>query len=46
MLQLHSLGLELLGARNTAQSEHLSVTPPPLVADALRHSCQVEVSAI
>lgn len=29
MLQLHSLGLELLGPRNTAQAEHLSVTPPP-----------------
>jgi hypothetical protein len=34
MLRLRGLGIELLGARNTALDEHLSVTPPPLVADA------------
>lgn len=41
MLRLRGLGLELLGARNTALDEHLSVTPPPLVADALGYSYQV-----
>jgi hypothetical protein len=41
MDRLRSLGLELLGARNTALGEHLAVTPPPLVADALGYSYQV-----
>lgn len=41
MDKLRGLGLELLGARNTAQDEHLAVTPPPLVADALGYSYQV-----
>ncbi|MCU1516648.1 MAG: recombinase XerD [Pseudarthrobacter sp.] len=41
MLRLRGLGIELLGARNTALDEHLSVTPPPLVADALGYSYQV-----
>lgn len=41
MDRLRSLGLEPLGARNTALDDHLSVTPPPLVADALGYSYQV-----
>jgi len=41
MLRLRGLGIELLGARNTALGEHLAVTPPPLVADALGYSYQV-----
>ncbi|MEW1986763.1 recombinase XerD [Pseudarthrobacter oxydans] len=41
MDRLRGLGLELLGARNTALDEHLSITPPPLVADALGYSYQV-----
>jgi hypothetical protein len=41
MLRLRGLGIELLGSRNTALDEHLSVTPPPLVADALGYSYQV-----
>lgn len=41
MDRLRGLGLELLGARNTALDEHLAVTPPPLVADALGYSYQV-----
>ncbi|MDQ0075723.1 hypothetical protein [Arthrobacter oryzae] len=41
MLRLRGLGLDLRGARNTALDEHLSVTPPPLVADALGYSYQV-----
>lgn len=41
MLRLRGLGIELLGSRNTALDDHLSVTPPPLVADALGYSYQV-----
>ena len=41
MDRLRSLGIDLLGARNTALDEHLFVTPPPLVADALGYSHQV-----
>ena len=41
MLRLRGLGIELLGSRNTTLDEHLSVTPPPLVADALGYSYQV-----
>lgn len=41
MDRLRGLGLELLGARNTALDEHLSITPPPLVAGALGYSYQV-----
>lgn len=41
MDRLRGLGLELLGARNTALDEHLAVTPPPLAADALGYSYQV-----
>lgn len=41
MLRLRGLGIELRGARNTALDEHISVTPPPLVADALGYSYQV-----
>ena len=41
MDRLRSLGIELLGARNTALEEQLAVTPPPLVADALGYSYQV-----
>jgi hypothetical protein len=41
MLRLRGLGLDLRGARNTALNEHLSVTPPPLVADALSYSYQM-----
>lgn len=41
MLRLRGLGIELLGSRNTARDEHLSVTPPPLVAKALGYSYQV-----
>ncbi|WP_404496707.1 recombinase XerD [Arthrobacter sp. GAS37] len=41
MLRLRRLGIELLGARNAALDQHLSVTPPPLVADALGYSYQV-----
>ncbi|WP_434612819.1 hypothetical protein [Arthrobacter sp. A5] len=40
-IRLRGLGIELLGAQNTALDEHLSVTPPPLVADALGYSYQV-----
>jgi integrase len=41
MDRLRSLGIELLGARNTALDEHLTLSPPPLVADALGYSHQV-----
>lgn len=41
MDRLRVLGLDLLGARNTALDDHLSVTPPPLVAAALGYSYQV-----
>lgn len=41
MLRLRALGINLLGARNTALDEHLSITPPSLVADALGYSYQV-----
>lgn len=41
MDRLRSLGLELLGARNTALDEHLTVMPAPLAADALGYSYQV-----
>jgi hypothetical protein len=41
MLRLRGLGIELRGALNTALHEHLSITPPPLVADALGYSDQV-----
>jgi hypothetical protein len=41
MLRLRALGIELLGARNTALNDHLALTPPPLVADALGYSSQV-----
>ncbi|MGK4219430.1 hypothetical protein [Kocuria sp.] len=41
MLRLRDLGIELLGVRNTALDEHLSVAPPPLIADALGYSYQV-----
>ncbi|MEQ4566866.1 hypothetical protein [Paenarthrobacter sp. CAP02] len=41
MDRLRSLGIDLIGARNTALGEHLSLTPPPLVADALGYSHQV-----
>jgi hypothetical protein len=40
MDRLRDLGIELLGARNTALGEHRAVTPPPLVADALGYSHQ------
>jgi len=39
--RLRSLGIDLRGALNTALDEHLAVTPPPLVADALGYSHQV-----
>ncbi|MDE8670973.1 recombinase XerD [Pseudarthrobacter sp. H3Y2-7] len=41
MDRLRSLGIDLRGARNTALDEHLLVSPPPLVADALGYSHQV-----
>lgn len=41
MDQLLSLGIDLLGARNTALDEHLTLSPPPLVADALGYSHQI-----
>lgn len=41
MDRLRSLGIDLRGARNTALDEHLAITPPPLVADALGYSHQV-----
>ncbi|UKA61109.1 recombinase XerD [Arthrobacter sp. FW306-04-A] len=41
MDRLRSLGIDLRGARNTALDEHLTLTPPPLVADALGYSHQV-----
>jgi hypothetical protein len=41
MFRLRGLGIELRGARNTALDEHISATPPPLVADALGYSYQV-----
>jgi hypothetical protein len=41
MLRPRGLGIELLGARNTALDEHASVALPPLVDDALGDSYQV-----
>ncbi|WP_228379672.1 recombinase XerD [Pseudarthrobacter enclensis] len=41
MDRLRSLGIDLRGARNTALDEHLTLSPPPLVADALGYSHQV-----
>jgi len=41
MDRLRSLGIDLRGARNTALDEHLSASPPPLVADALGYSHQI-----
>ncbi|MFJ4262137.1 recombinase XerD [Paenarthrobacter nicotinovorans] len=41
MDRLRSLGIDLRGARNTALDELLTITPPPLVADALGYSHQV-----
>jgi hypothetical protein len=41
MDRLRSLGINLIGARNAALDEHLLVSPPPLVADALGYSHQV-----
>jgi hypothetical protein len=41
MDRLRSLGIDLRGARNTALDEHLTFSPPPLVADALGYSHQV-----
>lgn len=41
MDRLRTLGIDLRGARNTALDEHLTLTPPPLVADALGYSYQV-----
>ena len=41
MDRLRSLGIDLRGARNTALDEHLLVSPPPLVADALGYSHQI-----
>ena len=41
MDRLRSLGIDLRGARNTALDEHLTISPPPLVADALGYSHQV-----
>ncbi|WAH96981.1 recombinase XerD [Arthrobacter sp. MMS18-M83] len=41
MDRLRSLGIELRGARNSALDEHLTLSPPPLVADALGYSHQV-----
>jgi site-specific recombinase XerD len=41
MDRLRSLGIDLLGARNTALDEHLTLSPPPLVADALGYSHQI-----
>ncbi|MET4095381.1 hypothetical protein [Arthrobacter sp. UYCu712] len=46
MLQLGSVALELLSAGTTAMDEHFCVTPPPLVANSLRHSRQAESGAI
>jgi len=41
MDRLRSLGIDLLGARNTALDEHLTTAAPPLVADALGYSHQI-----
>ena len=41
MDRLRSLGIDLRGARNTALDEHLTLSPPPLVADALGYSHQI-----
>jgi site-specific recombinase XerD len=41
MHRLRSVGIDLRGARNTALDEHLLVSPPPLVADALGYSHQI-----
>ena len=41
MNRLRSLGIDLQGARNAALDEHLLVSPPPLVADALGYSHQI-----
>ncbi|WP_241710840.1 hypothetical protein [Arthrobacter bambusae] len=41
MDRLRSLGIDLRGARNTAFDEHPTLTPPPLVAEALGYSHQV-----
>lgn len=41
MDRLRSLGIVLLGARNTALDEHLILSPPPLVADAPGYSHQI-----
>jgi hypothetical protein len=41
MDRLRSLGIDLRGARNTALDEHLTLSPPPLVADALGYSQQI-----
>ncbi len=39
--RLRSLGIDLRAARNTALDEHLTLSPPPLVADALGYTHQV-----
>ncbi|MFF1254404.1 recombinase XerD [Pseudarthrobacter sp. NPDC058329] len=41
MDRLRGLGIDLRGARNSALDEHLLVSPPPLVADALGYSHQI-----
>lgn len=41
MDRLRSLGINLIGARNTALHEHLLVSPPPRVADAPGYSHQL-----
>ena len=41
MDRLRELGMDLLGARNTALQELVSQVPPPVVADMLGYSDQV-----
>jgi hypothetical protein len=41
MLRLRKLGINLLGARNSALQNLVAEVPPPLVADLLGYSYQV-----
>jgi hypothetical protein len=41
MHRLRALGVNLLGARNSALQNLVAEVPPPLVAELLGYSCQV-----